>query len=247
MPVEVIGSLPPDIADLVERHGRAVAGGDLRATMADFRPDRIGQLAASASLPVDLESSEVRRLVAEPDGSVTAFIRYRAAGGAAILLRSRWVRLAEGWRVHHVRNLPETPPRLPTGGPSDGGLDAPHWQGLRAGELRIQRCGGCQRWIWAPRPMCPNCYSTDLRWPAVAPAGTVYSWTRTWQPFTPELSGHLPYVVVLVELPEAGGRRVLGVLRDSDAATVRIGQPVKGDFDEPADGQGWPLLRWSRS
>jgi hypothetical protein len=94
--------------------------------------------------------------------------------------------------------------------------------------------------------MCPNCYSTDLRWPAVAPAGTVYSWTRTWQPFTPELSGHLPYVVVLVELPEAGGRRVLGVLRDSDAATVRIGQPVKGDFDEPADGQGWPLLRWSR-
>jgi uncharacterized OB-fold protein len=54
-------------------------------------------------------------------------------------------------------------------------------------------------------------------------------------------------VVVLVELPEAGGRRVLGVLRDSDAATVRIGQPVKGDFDEPADGKGWPLLRWSRS
>ncbi|MDT7599441.1 MAG: hypothetical protein QOK26_1518, partial [Pseudonocardiales bacterium] len=24
-----------------------------------------------------------------------------------------------------------------------------------------------------------------------------------------------------------------------------IGQPVKGEFDEPADGLGWPLLRWS--
>ncbi|WP_028933819.1 Zn-ribbon domain-containing OB-fold protein [Pseudonocardia spinosispora] len=244
MPPEILGSVPIGLAEIVERHGRAVAEGDQHATLNDFRPDRIGQLVASASLPEQLVGSEVLRLTAEPDGKVTALIRYTAADGERIVLRSRWVELAEGWRVHHVRNLPETPPRLPAEGPADDGLDTPHWDGLRAGELRIQRCTACGEWIWAPRPMCPVCHSFELGWPAVAPRGEIYSWTRTWQPFAPQLSGHLPFVVVVVELAEAGGRRLVGVLRDGESAALRVGQPVKGDFDPPPDEHGWPLLRW---
>jgi hypothetical protein len=50
--------------------------------------------------------------------------------------------------------------------------------------------------------------------------------------------------VVLAELPAAGGRRLLGVLRDGDGADVRIGQPVCGEI-EPAPSPGaWPVLRW---
>jgi uncharacterized OB-fold protein len=129
-------------------------------------------------------------------------------------------------------------------GPSPDGLDTPHWDGLRRGELRVQRCARCATWVWAPRPICPSCHSFDMRWESVTPIGTIYSWTRTWQPFTAESTGHLPYVVVLVELAGTGGCRVLGVLAHADGVTPTIGAPVYGQIEQPPDDHHWPLVRW---
>ena len=238
------GDVPADLVAVAERHGQVVAAGDNAATLADFRPDRAGQLTGSARLPGRLVSSRLLRLEAEPDGLFAAYIRYTADDGSATVLRSRWVRLDEGWRVTQVRNIPATPPVLPSAGPRDDGLDTPHWEGLRAGEVRVQRCARCGQWIWAPQPACPRCHGFEFSWPAAEAAGTVYSWTRTWQPFVPELSGHVPFVVVLAELPSAGGRRLLGVLHDGDGADVRIGQAVRGEIDPAPDPGGWPVLRW---
>ena len=61
--------------------------------VADFRPDRTGQLLGSAALPERLGSSRLLRLEAEPDGLVAAFIRYTAADGSETVLRSRWIKL----------------------------------------------------------------------------------------------------------------------------------------------------------
>ena len=237
---EIVGVLPPGIAEVVARHGQLAATGDQDGVLADFRPDRVGQLAGSAVLPARLVGSEVMRLVSEPDSTVTAIIRYTGADGEQVRLRSRWVHLSDGWRVHQVRNLPVTPPRLPCDGGGEDGLDAPHWAGLGQGELRIQRCSDCAHWIWAPRPICPACHGFELDWAAVEPAGTVFSWTRTWQPFVPQLTGHLPFTTVLVELPEAGNRRVLGVLDDPEESDIAAGTAVVGEFDTT----GEPLLRW---
>jgi len=238
------GPVPAELITIAERHGQVVAAADHAATLADFRPDRAGQLIGSARVPDQLVSSQLLRLEAEPDGLIAAFIRYTARDGSQTVLRSRWIKLDEGWRVTQVRNLPDTPPVIAAAGPRDDGLDRPHWEGLRSGEVRVQRCARCGHWIWAPQPACPRCHGFDLTWPAVEPAGTVYSWTRTWQPFTPELSGHLPFVVVLAELPAAGRRRLLAVLRDGDGADVRIGQPVRGEIDPPSCPGAWPVLRW---
>jgi len=238
------GPVPAELVAIAERHGQAVAAGDNEATLADFRPDRTGQLIGSARLPDRLVSSALLRLEAEPDGLIAAFIRYTADDGGQTVLRSRWIKLEEGWRVTQVRNVPDTPPVIAAAGPRDDELDRAHWEGLRSGEVRIQRCARCGHWIWAPQPVCPRCHSFDLIWPAVEPNGTVYSWTRTWQPFTPELSGHLPFVIVLAELASAGGRRLLGVLRDGDGADVRVGQPVRGEIDSASSPGAWPVLRW---
>jgi uncharacterized protein len=102
----------------------------------------------------------------------------------------------------------------------------------------------CVRWVWAPRPICPTCYSFDMGWEQVDPLGTIYSWTRTWQPFAAESTGHLPYVVVLVELPAAGSSRVLGLLSEADGVTPSIGAPVCGRIADPPDDQHWPLMHW---
>lgn len=238
------GPVPDELVAIAERHGQAVAAGDNAATLADFRPDRTGQLLGSARLPDRLVSSRLLCLEAEPDGLVAAFIRYTAADGSETVLRSRWIKLDQGWRVTQVRNVPDTPPVIAAAGPRDDGLDRPHWEGLRNGEVRIQRCAPCGHWIWAPQPLCPRCHSFGLTWPAVEPTGTVHSWTRTWQAFSPELSGHVPFVIVVAELAAAGGRRLLGVLCDGDVAAVHVGQPVRGVIDPAPSAEAWPVLRW---
>lgn len=238
-------AIPGDLAATVEAHAKAVAAGDNRAVLADFLPDRTGQLIASAAVPASLREGQVRSITALADGRFDAVIRYIEPDGRSFELRSRWVRFEDGgWRVFSVRNIPATPPWITVGAASADGVDAPHWQGLRAGRLLLQRCVACAEWIWAPRPICPACHCFDLGWEPVEPAGTVYSWTRTWQSFAPETAGHLPYTAVLVELPAAGGRRVLGVLDEADGVTPAIGDRVHGIIQQPpGDGQ-LPLLRW---
>lgn len=130
-------------------------------------------------------------------------------------------------------------------GPAEDGLDTAYWQGLREGELRIQRCASCKTWLWGPRRICGHCHSFDLTWEAVTATGTVYTWSRSWYPYMSELADLLPYVTVLVELPQAGNVRVLGILT-GDADEVRIGEEVVGHIEQPATA-AWPVLRWRKA
>jgi uncharacterized protein len=128
-------------------------------------------------------------------------------------------------------------------GPMPDRVDEEHWRGLNEGELRVQRCRSCAEWIWGPKWVCGRCHSFDLGWESVEPVGTVFAWTRTAHPFVPELAPVLPVVSLVVELPAAGARRVLGMLVDS-GPDVRIGDRVRGVFErDPA--QDWALLRWA--
>ncbi|MCV7219494.1 Zn-ribbon domain-containing OB-fold protein [Mycolicibacterium elephantis] len=245
MTIELDAAVPADLVSTVEAHGKAVAAGDNPAVLADFLPDRIGQLIGSADVPAQLKSAEVRRIADAGDARFDAVIRYTQPDDTWFELRSRWVRFHDGtWRVLAVRNIPETPPWIDATGPAWDGVDAPHWDGLRDGRLLLQRCPHCAIWIWAPRPICPRCHSFETTWEPVDPVGTVYTWTRTWQAFTTEATGHLPYVVVLVELPAAGGCRLLGVLENADGITPTIGAAVRGTIQEPPDDRHWPLVRW---
>jgi hypothetical protein len=91
--------------------------------------------------------------------------------------------------------------------------------------------------------MCGRCQTFDPKWPAVEPVGRIFAWSRTWHPFIPELAGELPFVTVLVELPHAGGRRVLGLLAEIGDGDIAIGDGVAGIIQQPADAP-WPVLRW---
>lgn len=237
--------VPEDLAATVAKHGAAVAAADTKTVLADFMPDRIGQLIAAPDVPDKLRCAQVQSITDAGDGRYDAIIRYTRPDDSRFELRSRWIRFTDGtWRVLSVRNIPDTPPWMDLTGPSDDGLDAPHWEGLKAGELMLQRCAQCRTWVWSPRPICPSCHSFEMSWESVEPVGFVYSWTRTWQAFTKESTGHLPYVVVLVELPGAGGRRVLGFLEHADGLTPRIGTPVRGHIAQSPDDEHWPLMHW---
>jgi uncharacterized OB-fold protein len=129
--------------------------------------------------------------------------------------------------------------------PFEERVDHPYWAGLGRGELRIQRCTSCKAWKWPADWRCPDCGSYDLDWEVVDPTGRVYSWIRTHLPFVPGFADLVPYVTVLVELPQAGGARILGHLTGSEEG-VRIGAPLTGTF-VPASPRttGLPVLTWA--
>lgn len=130
-----------------------------------------------------------------------------------------------------------------------GGIaaDDGYWEALGRGEFRLSRCGECKVWLWPAHFRCGRCGAWDQEWVQVPAVGSVYSWTRTWYAFdrTRERAEDLPYVVVLAEIPHAGGARVLGVLSGDDSA-LRVGAPVVGTIDPPsAKSKGYPAIRWT--
>lgn len=123
-------------------------------------------------------------------------------------------------------------------------VDAPYWAGLERGALHIQRCAGCESWIWPAEWRCGVCGSFDSTWPQVEPVGHVYTWTRTHYPFVPSHADLVPYVHVLVALSRAGDRRILGILTGSEDG-LRIGAPVRGYVEPPSErSRDLPVFRW---
>lgn len=127
-------------------------------------------------------------------------------------------------------------------------VDHPYWSGLADGVLRVQRCTRCEAWQWPADWRCPRCGSYDFAWPEVEPRGRVYSWIRTHYPFVPGYAALVPYVTVLVELPQAGGARMMGLLLGSDGvANARIGDELVGEFEAASpDTLDLPVLRWRK-
>ena len=112
------------------------------------------------------------------------------------------------------------------------------WDGTAAGELRIQRCGGCGALRHPPGPMCPGCGAAKPGYIVAAGTGEVYSYVVQHHPPVPGKS--LPIVVALVQLTE--GVRMVGELQASPER-VRVGLPVRVEFARVDDTLTLPAWR----
>jgi uncharacterized protein len=141
------------------------------------------------------------------------------------------------------------PTYLPAGLPipvaEPDGLSAPYWAGLRQNRLLVQRCSHCQAWQFGPEWICHRCHAFDSEWTEVDPRGRIFSWERVWHPSHAALRTHGPYLAVLVEIPHAGGVRMVGNLLDDPMQTVAIGAAVAGVFEHHLDTEPpYSLLQW---
>ncbi len=140
-----------------------------------------------------------------------------------------------GWMTFRVLKFkPATPPvaseRDAAGAPVEprrlrpalGHDNAWWWEGIRRGELLIQRCKSCGHLRHPPRPMCGECRS--LEWDALSSKGhgSVYSFVVMHHPQVPGYE--YPLIVALVELDE--GTRLIANLTGIEPRAVRIGLRV---------------------
>ena len=125
---------------------------------------------------------------------------------------------------------------------------APFWAAAARGELQIQACGDCGRLRHPPRPMCPECWSTEVAWRPVSDRARVWSYAVPHPPLLPAFAAHAPYNVCVVALEEEPAIRLVGNLVAApgadlgsvDPATIRIEEPVRVVFDRVADDVGLP-------
>ncbi len=113
------------------------------------------------------------------------------------------------------------------------------WDGLRAGELRLQRCNGCGTLHHPPMVRCPQCASYDQGYTVSGGRGVIYSFVEPCHPRVAAFD--YPYVVGLVELEE--GTRLITNIVDIDPDKVVIGLPVEVVFRNPDPDLTLPMFR----
>jgi uncharacterized protein len=139
------------------------------------------------------------------------------------------------------------PEGLPAPVPESDNLSKPYWDGLRENKLRVQRCGGCGTWQWGPEWICHKCQHFNPEWVEINGRGKIYSWTRVWHGAHVALKDRGPYVVVLVELPEAGGIRMIGNLLGDAHQPFAIGDEVEVVFEHHAQhAKPYSLAHWRK-
>lgn len=124
-------------------------------------------------------------------------------------------------------------------------LYEPYWQSTRDEKLKVQRNPATGRYQWPPQWIAHDTQTFELEWVEVAPRGVIYSWTRVWHPVHPALQEAGPYIIVVVELPHAGGIRMLGNLLGDPRQAVEIGAEVEAVFEHHDDAPTpFTLVQW---
>jgi uncharacterized protein len=116
--------------------------------------------------------------------------------------------------------------------PEPSAISKPFWEAAARHELRLQRCEACGKFIYFPRPRCPECFSDRLSWQRCSGRGKVHSYTVVRFPVSRAFAGP-PWVLAIVELEE-GPHMTTEILAPPER--VRVDMPVTAAFTEVAPG-----------
>jgi uncharacterized OB-fold protein len=131
--------------------------------------------------------------------------------------------------VDRQRTVEPTAPRML---PPLDDVNRAFWTGGAQGELLIQRCDDCRRWVHPPVARCPAC-GGPLSPEPVSGFGTIFTFTENHQQYHPDVPP--PYVIAIVQLDEQDDLRLETNVVHADAATLEIGQRVRVLFEPHGD------------
>ncbi len=122
--------------------------------------------------------------------------------------------------------------------PDPDGRNADFYQHLVQGQLHLQRCEDCARFLHPPRFRCAGCGSLALAFLPSEGRGRVFSWTVTHRPVDPGWAAEgLPWATVVIEMEE--GVRLVGGWR-GQLEELRLDLEVEVEI-EPA-GENFAFL-----
>mgnify|MGYP001828384102 CR=1 FL=1 len=116
-------------------------------------------------------------------------------------------------------------------------FEEPFWDAIKRKKLMFQRCTECGTWSHPPRVMCHKCKSFDMEWVESTGKGRVYSWVVFTREVHPAFK--VPYDVVLVEMEDEKGVRIISNMVDCEPDELYIDMPVELVFKDVTDE--WPM------
>jgi uncharacterized OB-fold protein len=128
--------------------------------------------------------------------------------------------------------------------PQPDAASAPFWAGCAERRLLIPKCTSCGSFQSPPRLYCRNCRGTAFDWHQSRGDGRIHTYTIAHHPASPALREQVPNVVVIVELDECGGARLVSNLVGANAAKVAVGRAVRLLWDDDA-GAWLPRFEWT--
>jgi uncharacterized protein len=114
------------------------------------------------------------------------------------------------------------------------------WDGTRVNELRLQRCDGCGKNYFPPRPFCSSCGSRKVSVFKASGKATLWSYVIHHRPvagFTP------PYAIAVVQLAE-GPRMMTNIVEcPQTPEALQLDMPLEVVFEAQNDKITLPLFR----
>ena len=121
------------------------------------------------------------------------------------------------------------------------GLAKEFYDWCARGELRFQRCTRCATFRHIPRELCAECGSFDWEWARSGGRGKVFTYTLVARALHPAFLNATPYAAAVIELEE--GVRILSNVVDCAPDALKIGMPVRVDFEKQTDQITVPVFR----
>ncbi len=116
----------------------------------------------------------------------------------------------------------------------------PFWQAAKEERLVACQCGECGHFRMPPTPFCPECQSTEKKWPELSGRGTVYSFAVVHGfPGLPDIT----VVGAVIDLDGAAPARLVTNVVDIDPDEVAIGMEVEVRFSPITEGWKLPVFR----
>jgi uncharacterized OB-fold protein len=122
-----------------------------------------------------------------------------------------------------------------------------HFRGLLNHQLVFNRCQICGYWIYPHRPMCPECWSTNVLPTEVSGQGRVYMFTLLHQGGVDGVLGYdfqFPHLTGAIELDEQTGLRYHAPIVNCEYEDVSHDMPVELTW---LDREGYPVVAFQPS
>jgi uncharacterized protein len=119
----------------------------------------------------------------------------------------------------------------------------PFWDAAREQRFELPRCRECGVFVNPPTGYCPRCRGEDYEWVRLSGRATLYTYTVVWHPVVPAMSETVPYVLVVVKLPDANDTKFVTNIVECDVDDLRIGQDLEVVWTDHSDGYVLPRFK----